>query len=218
MININLTGKRALVTGGNSGIGEAVVDALSDAGADVAVNYISHPDAAGAVVERVKAKGSRSVAIQADVSDETQVAGMFEKMDSALGGIDILVNNAGIDGKAGRAWELDTAHWKRVLDINLTGAFLMSHEALRRMVGQRSGVIINMTSVHEIIPWSGYAAYTASKAGLSMMTKTLAQEAESVSHPGRFALLRPRKPGQRSGPLIWFAQGGFFDSLRPELR
>ncbi|MCB9993628.1 MAG: 3-oxoacyl-ACP reductase FabG [Hyphomicrobiaceae bacterium] len=177
MIQIDLSGKRALVTGANSGIGESVAETLAEAGADVAVNYVTHPEAAGAVVDRIKARGRNSILVCADVSNADQVAEMFAEIDTHLGGIDILVNNAGIDGQAGRAWELDTGHWSRVIDINLTGAFLVSHEALRRMVAQKSGVIVNMTSVHEMIPWSGYAAYTASKAGLSMMTKTLAQEA-----------------------------------------
>jgi glucose 1-dehydrogenase len=98
-------------------------------------------------------------------------------VDQAWGGVDVLVNNAGIDGARTAAWDQDPATWRRVLDINLTGAYQCAREALRRMVPARRGVVLNLTSVHERIPWTGYAAYTASKAGLSMLTKTLAQEA-----------------------------------------
>jgi NAD(P)-dependent dehydrogenase (short-subunit alcohol dehydrogenase family) len=113
----------------------------------------------------------------ADVSRADAVAAMFLKIDTAWGGLDVLVNNAGIDGQRSMSWEADAAAWSRVLQINLAGAFLCAREALKRMIAQRSGVIINTSSVHEVIAWSGYSAYTASKAGLSMMSKTLAQEA-----------------------------------------
>jgi NAD(P)-dependent dehydrogenase (short-subunit alcohol dehydrogenase family) len=93
------------------------------------------------------------------------------------GGIDVLINNAGVDGPRAVAWETDLADWSHVLQINLTGAFLCARAALRRMLGQRSGVVINISSVHEQIAWGGYSAYAASKAGLSMVSKTLAQEA-----------------------------------------
>lgn len=177
MLNIDLTKRRALVTGASSGIGEAIANMLAEAGADVAVNFISHPEAAEAVAASVRSKGVRAVAIAADVSDGAQVDAMFKAVDDAWGGIDILINNAGIDGPSELAWDADLAAWRRVVEINLFGAFYCSQQALRRMVPQKSGVIINMSSVHETIPWSGYSAYTASKAGLSMLTKTLAQEA-----------------------------------------
>jgi glucose 1-dehydrogenase len=113
----------------------------------------------------------------ADVADPKAVRELFARLDSEWGGIDILINNAGIDGQAARAWEIDTDAWRSVVEVNLFGAFYCAREALRRMVQARSGVVINISSVYENIPWSGYSAYTASKAGLSMLTKTLAQEA-----------------------------------------
>lgn len=177
MLNIDLSKRRALVTGANSGIGEAIATTLAEAGADVAVNFVSHPEAADAVVASVRGKGGRALALQADVSDSTQVEAMFKSVDDAWGGIDILVNNAGIDGPSELAWDADLAAWRRVVEINLFGALYCSQQALRRMVPRKSGVIINMSSVHETIPWSGYSAYTASKAAVSMLTKTLAQEA-----------------------------------------
>jgi len=111
------------------------------------------------------------------VGDAAQVAAMFAELDARWGGIDVLVNNAGIDGPRAPAWQADPAAWERVLRVNLMGAFLCAREALGRMVAQRSGVVLNVTSVHERIAWSGYSAYTASKAALSMLTQNLAQEA-----------------------------------------
>jgi glucose 1-dehydrogenase len=176
-MNLRLDGKRALVTGGNSGIGEAIVLALAEAGARVGINYVAHPEAAQSLIDQIKAGGGEAAAFQADVSDPEAVAAMFGHFDKKWGGIDILVNNAGIDGRRRLAWKSDIAAWRKVIDINLQGAFACSRDALKRMVKQKSGVIVNLTSVHEMIPWSGYSAYTASKAAVSMLTKTLAQEA-----------------------------------------
>jgi NAD(P)-dependent dehydrogenase (short-subunit alcohol dehydrogenase family) len=176
-MNIRLDGKRALVTGGNSGIGEAVALSLAEAGARVAVNYVTHPEAAQALVRRIELRGGVSTAIQADVSDPEAVASLFAEIDTAWGGIDILINNAGIDGARAIGWEAEIAAWRKVIEVNLLGAFYCSREALKRMVPQKAGVVVNVSSVHEEIAWSGYSAYTASKAGVSMLTKTLAQEA-----------------------------------------
>lgn len=177
MLDIDLGGRRALVTGANSGIGAAIAARLVDAGADVAINYLSHPEAAEAGAKDIRDKGRRALTLQADVSDPTAVAAMFARIDAEWGGVDILVNNAGIDGHAAAGWEIELAQWRSVIEVNLFGAFHCAREALKRMVPAKRGVVINMTSVHENIPWSGYSAYTASKAGLSMLTKTLAQEA-----------------------------------------
>lgn len=176
-MDIRLTDKRALVTGASSGIGKAVALALADAGARVAINYLGDPAPGQAVADAVRARAGAALTVQADVSDGQQVAMMFSAVDQAWGGLDILVNNAGIDGGHSMAWEADPQAWRTVMEVNLIGAFSCAREALRRMVARRAGVIINITSVHERIPWAGYSAYTASKAGLSMLTKTLAQEA-----------------------------------------
>src|SRR5581483_873829 len=176
-MTIKLDGKRALVTGGSSGIGIAIVRALAEAGAKVAVNYNTHPDSAEELAQAVKQAGGEAFAVQADISDPAAVAVMFQRLDSAWGGIDILINNAGIDGRRMLAWEADPEPWRKVIEINLFGAFYCAREALKRMVPQKSGVILSTSSVHEEIAWSGYSHYTVSKAGLAMLTKTLAQEA-----------------------------------------
>ena len=176
-MDIRLDGKRALVTGANSGIGRAIALALGEAGARVAVNYVVKPEEAEAVVETIRQGGGQALSVSADVADAEQVEQMYLRIDQALGGVDILVNNAGIDGPSARGWQADPAQWRRVLEVNLVGSFLCAREALRRMVARKSGVVLNLTSVHEVIPWSGYSAYTASKAGLGMLTRTLAQEA-----------------------------------------
>jgi glucose 1-dehydrogenase len=176
-MNISLEGRRALVTGGNSGIGAAIALALADAGAKVAINYMGHPEAAEELVQTIKQKHGEAISIQADVSDPNAVGEMFRQADAALSGIDILINNAGIDGDHALGWDADIAAWRRVIEVNLFGAFYCAREALKRMVPQKSGVVLSTTSVHEEIAWSGYSAYTASKAAVSMLTKTLAQEA-----------------------------------------
>jgi glucose 1-dehydrogenase len=176
-MNIRLDQKRALVTGGNSGIGEAIVLGLADAGARVAINYVTHPEAAQSLVHRIKDQRGEAIALQADVSEPKAIAQMFGRIDEVWGGIDILVNNAGTDGARAFGWDADIAEWRKVIEVNLFGAFYCGREALRRMVPQKSGVVLNITSVHEQIAWSGYSAYTASKAAVSMLTKTLAQEA-----------------------------------------
>lgn len=176
-MDLGLGGKRVLVTGGNSGLGAAIARAFAKERARVAINYVVHPEDAAALAEELRASAQGVLALQADIADPAAVAAMFVRMDGAWGGIDILVNNAGVDGPRALAWETDVAAWTRVLQINLIGAYHCAREALARMVRQRSGVVLNTSSVHERIAWSGYSAYTASKAGLSMMAKTMAQEA-----------------------------------------
>ena len=176
-MNIRLDRKRALVTGGNSGIGEAIALALAEAGARVVINYVTHPEAAQSLVHRIKDQHGEAIALQADVSDPEAVGQMFGHIDEVWGGIDILINNAGVDGAHASGWDTDIVAWRKVIDVNLFGTFYCAREALKRMVSQNSGVVLSTTSVHEEIAWSGYSAYTASKAAVSMLTKTLAQEA-----------------------------------------
>lgn len=210
-MNIELKGKRALVTGGSSGIGEAIVLALADAGAKVCINCHSHLEAAQEIAKQIGGQKGEAYAVQADVSDPGAVARMFEELDKRWGGTDILVNSAGIDGPRALGWEADLPAWRRVVEVNLFGPFYCSQQALKRMVRQKSGVILNISSVHEMIAWSGYSAYTASKAGLGMMTQTLAQEA--APYGVRVLALGPgaiKTPINRS---VWDDPGSLKDLL-----
>ncbi len=178
-----LLGQKALVTGASSGIGRAIAVSLADAGADVVVNYVSGEDKAQALVEELRGKGSRALAVRADVSDEKQVSDLFGTMIAELGTIDILVNNAGLQQDA-PFHELTLAQWNRVLGVNLTGQFLCSREAVREFrrrgvrpeVSCSAGKILCISSVHEVIPWAGHVNYAASKGGVMLMMKSLAQE------------------------------------------
>ncbi len=179
-MNINLKDKRALITGASSGLGEIIAKEFAADGAKIGLNYHSHPDAAEKIASNIREKGAEVFTLQSDVSDATSVQAMFEKFTKQYGGIDILVNNAGIDGNRALVWESDISEWEKVVKINLFGPYYCAREALKYMTVQKSGVILNMTSVHENIPWSGYSGYAAAKAGLSMLTKTIAQEVGSL--------------------------------------
>jgi glucose 1-dehydrogenase len=176
MIGIDLTGRRALVTGANSGLGRAIALNLAAAGARVGVNYLSDRASAEAVIAEMPASNAPGAVFAADVSKPEDVERMFVEIDAAFGGLDILVNNAGIDGPRELCADSDPQHWRKVIDVNLQGPYLCARQAVKRMLSQKRGVILNITSVHEFIPWAGYSAYTATKAALSMYTKTLAQE------------------------------------------
>ena len=210
-MQIDLKDKRVLVTGGNSGLGAAMVHAFGAAGAKVAVNYVADPEEAEALVDGIKKAGGEAIAIEADVSDPAAVEAMFATLDKTWGGIDVLINNAGIDGPRALAWEADIGHWKKVLDINLVGSFMCAREALKRMVAQKSGVIINTSSVHQIIAWSGYSAYAASKSGLIMMANTLAQEA--APYGVRVLCIAPGAIATRINADVWQNPAGLKDLL-----
>jgi glucose 1-dehydrogenase len=178
-----LHGQYALVTGANSGIGEAVARALSAAGATVAVNFVTDEPAAARVVSEIESAGGRALAVRADVSREEEVEAMFAHLRDAWPALDILVNNAGLQRDAAFA-EMTLAQWNTVIGVNLTGMFLCSRAAVRAMLrqGVRAGVsraagkILCMSSVHEIIPWAGHVNYAASKGGVRLFMQSLAQE------------------------------------------
>jgi glucose 1-dehydrogenase len=178
-----LEGQKALVTGANSGIGKAVALALGQAGADVVVNYVRDPEAAGQVADTIGSYGVRGLAIQADVSKEDEVLAMYERMFEEFGTIDILVNNAGLQ-KDAPIDEMTLAQWNTVIGVNLTGQFLCARQAIREFkrrgvvekVSISAGKIICISSVHEIIPWSGHANYATSKGGVMLLMKSIAQE------------------------------------------
>lgn len=178
-----LKGQKALVTGANSGIGKATAIGLGRAGADVVVNYVAGRDAAEEVVREIEGFGVRAYAHEADVSQEDQVTDMVSRMVKEFGTIDVMVANAGLQRDAPLT-DMTMEQWHKVLDVNLTGQFLCAREAskefLRRgvvpEVSRSAGKIICMSSVHQIIPWSGHVNYAASKGGVQMLMATLAQE------------------------------------------
>jgi len=178
-----LQGQKALVTGGASGIGKAVAIALGQAGADVVVNFRRGEDQAKEVVAEIRKSGSRAYAQKADVSDEDQVKNMYQKMIREFSTIDILINNAGLQ-KDAPFDEMTLDQWNAVINVNLTGQFLCAREAVRefkrrgvvKSVSCAAGKIICMSSVHEIIPWAGHVNYAASKGGVMLMMKSIAQE------------------------------------------
>jgi len=178
-----LTGQKAIVTGASSGIGRACAIALAEAGADVAVNYRGGADKAAEVVKEIEGLGRRGHAVQADVSKEEDVKAMFAEVIDAFGTVDILVNNAGLQQDAPLE-EMTLEQWNRVIGVNLTGQFLCTREAVAEFkrrgivpeVSCSAGKVICMSSVHEAIPWAGHVNYAASKGGVMLMAKSIAQE------------------------------------------
>jgi glucose 1-dehydrogenase len=178
-----LEGQKALVTGASSGIGRAIAIALAQAGADVVVNYASGEAKAMATLEEVKGAGVDGISVRADVSREDEVEAMYAATFERFGTIDILVNNAGLQVD-GAFDSLSLEQWNKVIGINLTGQFLCARAAVREFkrrgvvpaVSCAAGKIICISSVHEVIPWAGHVNYAASKGGVMLMMKSLAQE------------------------------------------
>ncbi len=181
-IATRLKGKNALITGASSGIGEAIAIRFAQEGANVAINYNSGADRAEAVRKKVEQAGKpvrkdyKSITVKADVADEQQVRQMFAAVLKEFGTLDILVNNSGIQ-KPAASEEVQMADFDRVIGVNLRGAFMCAREALQHFLSRKAhGVIINNSSVHEIIPKPKYAPYSISKGGMENMTKSLALE------------------------------------------
>jgi glucose 1-dehydrogenase len=178
-----LKGKNVLVTGGSSGIGQAIAVRFAEHGANVAINYLTTPDEAAeteqqvhACVNQVQQQGVRDVLVQADVSKEEDVVRMVAEATERLGGLDVLVNNAGI--QISRASEdLSSAHFDKVLAVNLRGSFLAAREAIKAFLAEeKPGAVINVSSVHQLIPKPNYLGYSVSKGGMQNLTRTLALE------------------------------------------
>lgn len=182
-VPVVLEGQTAIVTGANSGIGRAVAETLAAAGANVVINYVSRPEEADKVMAEIETAGGKAMAFPADVSKEDQVEKMFRAAIAEFGTVDILVNNAGLQ-KDAPFHEMSVADWDFVLGVNLRGQFLCAREAVREFmrrgvrpeVSVAAGKIICMSSVHEVIPWAGHVNYAASKGGVMLMMKSLAQE------------------------------------------
>jgi glucose 1-dehydrogenase len=177
-----LNGQVALVTGADSGIGKQVAIALAGAGAKVLINYVDEHETADKVVKEIEAKGGVAFAFHADVSNEDEVLAMFATLIDTYGTVDILVNNAGLQ-KDSKFVDMTLDQWNTVINTNLTGQFLCSREAAKEFikrgvvgVSRAAGKIICMSSVHEVIPWAGHVNYAASKGGINMFMKSIAQE------------------------------------------
>jgi glucose 1-dehydrogenase len=171
----SLKGKGALVTGAATGIGRAIAIEMARRGASVVINYIGKPDAAEDVVKAIKNANGAALAIEADVSNSEQVSRMMTQTVSQLGHIDVLVNNAGIE-KQVPFLELTESDWDRIIAVDLKGPFLCTQAAAREMAKRKKGTIVNISSVHEDLPFPGYAAYCAAKGGLRMLCRDLALE------------------------------------------
>ena len=173
-----LSGRRAIITGASSGIGKASALRLAREGASICVTYFSDHEKASAddvAAECVKNGGTKSYSAQADVGSENDVVRMVQQAKDTFGGLDILVNNAGIENQV-PTLDMPLKDWDRVLRTNLTGAFLCLRECGKVMRDGGGGVIVNMSSVHEFIPWPGFAHYCASKGAIKMLMQTAARE------------------------------------------
>jgi glucose 1-dehydrogenase len=202
-----LQDKVALVTGGSSGIGQAIAIRLGEEGARVAINYVGRPEGAITTreaiehgvemcVKKVAEAGGRPILVEADVSDEQAVAGMYDRVMSEYGRLDILVNNAGIQ-IAGDSDELPAADFDKVLAVNLRGAFLCARQAVRSFLStERPGVIVNVSSVHQVIPKPRFLGYSVSKGGMQNLTRSLALE-----YAGRGIRVNGIGPGATVTPI-----------------
>jgi glucose 1-dehydrogenase len=202
-----LAGKTAIVTGGSSGIGQAIAIRLAEEGVNVAINYVGPPDGAEETREAIEqgvnvcmkqmaAAGGRPSLVAADVSKEDDVAEMFEQVIGDYGTLDILINNAGIQ-IAGDTHELPVAAFDKVLAVNLRGSFMCAQQALRHWVGnERPGAMVNVSSVHQLIPKPRFAGYSTSKGGMQNLTRTLALE-----YAGRGIRVNGIGPGATVTPI-----------------
>jgi NAD(P)-dependent dehydrogenase (short-subunit alcohol dehydrogenase family) len=169
-------GRVAIVTGSDSGIGQATAIALAEAGCDVGVTWHRDDQGAEETAAGVRAAGRKAAVARLDVADLTEAPGVVDGLAGNLGGLDVLVNNAGT-GVASPFLDQSLEDWRQVLDTDLTGAFVCAQAAARRMVAAgRGGRIVNVTSVHEHVPLEGAAAYCAAKGGLGLLTKVMALE------------------------------------------
>jgi glucose 1-dehydrogenase len=173
---MKLIGKKALVTGSNQGIGQGIALRLAEEGADLIIDYVTHPETAAATVQMVEKLGRRAVAIQGDISKAADTQRMVAESVEALGGLDILVNNAGVEKNA-PFWEVTEADYDLVLGINLRGAFFATQAFVRhRKAVKQPGKVINVSSVHEDLPFPHFTSYCASKGGMKMVMRNLSIE------------------------------------------
>lgn len=212
-----LAGQKALVTGASKGLGASIAVALAQAGADVVVNYYSDKEGAVEVANEIESLGQQALICKADVAKEEDVLNMYEAMFKAFGRIDILVANSGMQLNA-PIDEMTLHQWQRVIDVNLTGQFLCAREAIKafkkqgidKSISYAAGKIIHMSSVHDLIPWEGHVNYAATKGGVMLLMKSIAQEvahlrirANSIS-PG--AIRTPMNVEKLTSPEVYEEQ------------
>lgn len=176
----SLSNRVALITGASTGIGKAISERLAREGAIVYINYRGQSNKAKSLAAKIQIQGGIGIPIRADISKESDVKKMFQKILRDQGHLDIMVNNAGIENKA-PILKMTTRDWDIVINTNLRGTFFCARAAAQMMAKKKSGVIINISSVHEVIPWGGYSHYCASKAGIMMLTKTMALELAALN-------------------------------------
>jgi len=173
---ITLKNKNVLVTGGSRGIGAGICTAMASCGANVIINYHQHKENAEQLAEKLQQNYNvKALSFQADIAKEAEIIDMFKFIDTSVDSIDVLVNNAGCE-TVEHAVDLPLNEWDRVFNVNLRGAFICSQEAGKRMIKQKQGVIINISSIHDKVPRKGLIHYCSAKAGMNMMTKCLALE------------------------------------------
>jgi glucose 1-dehydrogenase len=173
---MKLEGKTVLITGGSQGIGQGIAFRLADEGADIVVDYVGNSQSADTTVAQIQKRGRRALAVEADISSVDHIHAMMKQAVDDLGGVDILINNAGVE-KHASIWEATEHDYDLVLGINLKGAFFASQAFVQhRMAVKKPGKIINVSSVHEDLPFPHFTSYCASKGGMKMMMRNLSIE------------------------------------------
>ncbi|HZC36899.1 MAG TPA: glucose 1-dehydrogenase [Chthoniobacterales bacterium] len=173
---MKLEGKTALITGGSQGIGQGIAYRLAEEGADIVVDYVGNPQSADTTVAQIQKRGRRASAVEADISSVEQIHAMMKQAVDTMGGVDILINNAGVE-KHASIWKATEHDYDLVLGINLKGAFFASQAFVQhRMAAKKPGKIINVSSVHEDLPFPHFTSYCASKGGMKMMMRNLSIE------------------------------------------
>ncbi|KRE10209.1 MULTISPECIES: glucose 1-dehydrogenase [Priestia] len=172
----DLEGKVVVITGSSTGLGKAMAIRFATEKAKVVVNYRSKEEEANSVLEEIKKVGGEAIAVKGDVTVESDVINLVQSAIKEFGKLDVMINNAGMENPVS-SHEMSLSDWNKVIDTNLTGAFLGSREAIKYFVeNDIKGTVINMSSVHEKIPWPLFVHYAASKGGMKLMTETLALE------------------------------------------
>jgi glucose 1-dehydrogenase len=174
---MKLAGKAALVTGSSQGIGQAIAIRLAQEGADIVIDYRSHPDGANETLAKVEAAGRQGHIVQADLSEIGDIHKIVSEGVQRFGKLDILVNDAGVDGKNADFWDITEADYDKVIDVNLKGTFFTTQAFVQHLIEtKRTGKIVNISSVHEEMAFPHFTTYCASKGGVKMMMRNLAVE------------------------------------------